>query len=85
MYHLLSRNPHGVLLQLLAGLITYLLLVLYFHQRYGERPSIRRVREMRRHIRQEVAIAYLPVYHIGVEQLICLCVFLLYFHAQAKS
>ena len=23
----------------LAGLVTYLLLVLYFHQRYGERPS----------------------------------------------
>ncbi len=84
-YHLLSRNPHGVLLQLLAGLVTYLLLVLYFHQRYGERPSIRRVREMRRHIRQEVAIAYLPVYHIDIEQLICLCVCLLCCHAQAKS
>ena len=28
-YHLISRNPHGVLLQLLAGLATYLLLVLY--------------------------------------------------------
>ena len=84
-YHLLSRNPHGVLLQLLAGLVTYLLLVLYFHQRYGERPSIRRLREMRRRIRQEVARAYLPVYPMDIEQLLCLCVFLLGVHAQAKS
>jgi len=65
-YHLLSRNPHGVLLQLLAGLVTYLLLVLYFHQRYGERPSIRRLRQLRRHIRQEAAIAYRPVYPINI-------------------
>lgn len=52
-YHLISRNRHGVLLQLLAGLITYLLLVLYFHQQYGERPSIRRLRELRWQIRHE--------------------------------
>ena len=84
-YHLISRNEHGVLIQLMAGLITYLLLVLYFHQRYGERPSIRRLREMRRHIRQEVARAYLPVYPMDIEQLLCLCVFLLGVHAQAKS
>ncbi len=52
-YHLISRNRHGVLLQLLAGLITYLLLVLYFHQQYGERPSIRRLRELRWQVRHE--------------------------------
>ncbi len=33
-YHLISRDPHGLLVQLLSGLITYLLLVIYFHQRY---------------------------------------------------
>ena len=60
-YHLISRNRHGLLLQLLAGLITYLLLVLYFHQQYGERPSIRRLRQLRRQIRQEsAALLYLP-------------------------
>lgn len=52
-YHLICRNQHGVLLQLLAGLITYLLLVLYFHQQYEEKPSIRRLRELRRQIRRE--------------------------------
>ena len=52
-YHLISRNRHGMLLQLLSGLITYLLLVLYCYQLYGEKPSIRRLRELRRRIRRE--------------------------------
>lgn len=54
-YHLISRNRHGVLLQLLAGVITSLLLVLYCHQHYGERPSLRRLREVRWQIRHETA------------------------------
>lgn len=52
-YHLISRNHHGVLLQLLSGLMTYLLLVLYFGYRYGERPSIARLRQLRWQMRQE--------------------------------
>ena len=52
-YHLISRNEHGVLIQLMAGLITYLLLVLYFHQRYGEAPSLKRLRNLRWDIRHE--------------------------------
>lgn len=61
-YHLISRNRHGVFLQLLAGLITYLLLVLYFHEQEGERPSIRLLRRLRRQIRQEsAALIYLPI------------------------
>ena len=54
-YHLISRNAHGVLLQVLAGLVTYLLLVLYFEAAYGERPSVGRLRQLRRQIRQEAA------------------------------
>lgn len=54
-YHLISRNRHGVLLQLLAGVLTYLLLVLYCHQHYGERPSLHRLRAFRWQIRQETA------------------------------
>jgi Transposase DDE domain len=84
-YHLISRNRHGVLLQLLAGLVTYLLLVLYFHQQFGERPSIRRLREMRRQIRQEATIAYLPVYTIDIELLLLLFVMLVLGKSQAKS
>jgi hypothetical protein len=52
-YHLICRNPHGVLIQLLAGLITYLLLVIYFHRRYGEKPSLERLRQLRWNIRHE--------------------------------
>ncbi len=53
-YHLISRNPHGTLLQLLAGLITYLLLVLYCYRVYGDgKPSILRVRQLRWRIRQD--------------------------------
>jgi len=61
-YHLISRNPHGVLLQVLAGFITYLLLVLYFHQTYGEQqPSIRRLRQLRRQIQKETGTV---IYHV---------------------
>ncbi len=63
-YHLISRNEHGVLLQLLAGLVAYLLLVLYFEVRYGERPSIRRLRQMRWQMRHEAARRYVPIYVI---------------------
>lgn len=52
-YHLISRNEHGVLLQLLAGLITYLLLVIYFHRRYKQSPSLKRLRQLRWDIRHE--------------------------------
>lgn len=79
-YHLICRNPHGVLLQLLAGLITYLLLVLYFHQLYGEKPSIRRLRQLRRQIRRETeSVIYLPIYiciQIDIRQLIKLYLWL---------
>lgn len=63
-YHLISRNAHGVLVQVLAGLITYLLLVLYFECTYGERPSIARLRQLRWQMRQEAQQAtgpYVPI------------------------
>ncbi len=30
-YHLIARSPHGLMVQILAGLITYLLLAIYCH------------------------------------------------------
>lgn len=61
-YHLISRNRHGMLLQLLAGLITYLLFLLYCSQLNGEsQPSIRRLRQLRWQIRQEMADSALVV------------------------
>lgn len=75
-YHLISRNRHGMLLQLLAGLITYLLLVLYCHQFYGERPSIQRLRELRRRIRRETGhVIYLVNIQINIEAIALLLLF----------
>lgn len=78
-YHLISRDRHGLLLQLLAGLITYLLLVLYCYQLYGERkPSIRRLRELRRRIRRETGyVIYVVNIKINMEA-VALLLFSLY-------
>jgi hypothetical protein len=75
-YHLISRNRHGMLLQLLAGLVTYLLLVLYCYQLYGEKPSIRRLRELRRRIRRETGPAiYLVNIQINIQAIALLLLF----------
>lgn len=52
-YHIMFRSKHGLLIQLLAGLITYLLLVIYCQEQYGERVSIKRFREIRNKIHNE--------------------------------
>jgi hypothetical protein len=54
-YHLIARSPYGLLMQILAGLITYLLLAIYCHEEHGERVNIQRVRELRNTIRNEAA------------------------------
>lgn len=54
-YHLISRSRHGLMVQILAGLITYLLLAIYCHEEYGEKVSIKRVRELRNKIENEAA------------------------------
>ncbi len=43
------------MVQILAGLITYLLLAIYCHNQYNERVSIKRVRELRIKMRNEIA------------------------------
>lgn len=52
-YHLIARSKHGLMVQILSGLITYLLLAIYCHEQYGERVSIKRVRELRIKIQNE--------------------------------
>jgi hypothetical protein len=42
-----------MLVQILSGLITYLLLAIYCHENHGERVSIRRVRQLRHQIQNE--------------------------------
>jgi hypothetical protein len=54
-YHLIARSPYGLLVQILSGLITYLLLAIYCHEQHAERVSIVRVRELLCKIRNEAA------------------------------
>jgi hypothetical protein len=46
-YHLISRSEYGVLIQLLTGLITYLLMALYCRKHYNEPVSAVRLRQIR--------------------------------------
>ena len=58
-YHLISRSPHGLMIQMLAGLITYLLLAIYCYEEHGESVSIKRVRQLRKNIHNESRTAEL--------------------------
>jgi len=53
-YHLIARNAYGLMVQILAGLITYLLLAIHCHKNYQEKVSIRRVRQLRTAIENEL-------------------------------
>lgn len=53
-YHLLARTEHGLMVQILSGLITYLLLAIYCRNQYGEKVSIKRVRQLRIKINNEL-------------------------------
>lgn len=55
-YHLLARSWYGLMVQILAGLITYLLLAIYCHEQYREKVSIKRVRELRIKIQNEARV-----------------------------
>jgi hypothetical protein len=53
-YHLIARSEHGLMVQILAGLITYLLLAIYCREQHNEKVSIKRVRELRIKIQNEL-------------------------------
>ncbi len=52
-YHLIARSPYGLMVQILSGLIAYLLIAIYCHRNYNEKVSIKRVREVRVRIKNE--------------------------------
>jgi len=56
-YHLIARSEYGLMVQIISGLITYLLLAIYCHEQHNERVSIKRVRELRIQIQNETRIA----------------------------
>lgn len=53
-YHLIARSQYGLMVQILGGLITYLLLAIYCHENHGERVNIKRVRQLRIQIQNEL-------------------------------
>jgi hypothetical protein len=53
-YHLIARTKYGLMVQVLAGLITYLLLAIYCQKHFNERVSIARVRQLRNQIKNEL-------------------------------
>jgi hypothetical protein len=56
-YHLIARSEYGLMVQILAGLITYLLLAIYCREQHNEKVSIKRVRELRINIQNEIRMA----------------------------
>jgi len=54
-YHLIARSDYGLMVQILAGLITYLLLAIYCRELHNERVNIKRVRELRIKIQNEMS------------------------------
>ena len=56
-YHLIARSEYGLMVQILAGLITYLLLAIYCREQHNEKVSIKRVRELRINIQNEIRVA----------------------------
>ena len=56
-YHLISRSKYGLMVQILAGLITYILLAIYCHDQHHEKVSVKRLREISINIRNEMNIA----------------------------
>jgi hypothetical protein len=52
-YHLIARSRYGLMVQILSGLITYLLLAIFCHEQYKEKVSINRVRQLRIQIQNE--------------------------------
>jgi hypothetical protein len=64
-YHLMARSAYGLMVQILAGLITYLLLAIHCHKQFQEKVSIRRVRQLRTAIENE--LRSLPDDDVGPE------------------
>ena len=56
-YHLIARSEYGLMVQILSGLITYLLLAIYCREQHNEKVSIKRVRELRIQIQNETRSA----------------------------
>jgi len=56
-YHLIAQSEHDLMVQIFAELITYLLLAIHCHEQNKEKVSIKRVRQLRTQIQNELRTA----------------------------
>lgn len=68
-YHLLARSEYGLMAQILAGLISYLLMAIYCHEEYGEKVSIRRIRELRTNIFLNHYVTAMLILRLGIQSI----------------
>ena len=68
-YHLIARSQYGLMVQILAGLIIYLLIAIYCHNNFNEKVSIKRVCGLRIKIINELRFAnFKPVTENNVKE-----------------
>lgn len=53
-YHLIARSKYGLMVQILGGLISYLLMAIHCHEQFNEPVSIKRIRQLRNTIHNEL-------------------------------
>lgn len=53
-YHLIARSEYGLAVQILSGLITYLLMAILCYDKHNEKVSLYRFRELRINIQNEL-------------------------------
>lgn len=53
-YHLIAQSKYGLMVQIMAGLITYLLMSIYCHEQFKEKVSVKRIRQLRTTILNEL-------------------------------
>ncbi|MCP3872906.1 MAG: IS4 family transposase [Desulfobacteraceae bacterium] len=56
-YHLIARSKYGLMVQILGGLISYLLMSIYCHEQFNETVSIKRIRQLRINIQNELRVS----------------------------
>jgi len=56
-YHLIARSRYGLTVQMLGGLITYLLMAIYCRKNFKEKVSVQNIRIIRSNIQNELMAA----------------------------
>ena len=51
---MIARSQYGLMVQILGGLITYLLMAIHCHEQFNEPVSIKRIRQLRITIQNEL-------------------------------